>query len=47
MRAVDAEGLDLLEPRAYTRVASGTRVLLALLLVVIAALAVVLIMFIL
>ncbi|WP_112235011.1 hypothetical protein [Kocuria sp. BT304] len=47
VRAVDAEGLDLLEPRAYTRVASGTRVLLALLLVVIAALAVVLIMFIL
>lgn len=47
VRAVDAEGLELLEPRAYTRVASGTRVLLALLLVVIAALAVVLIMFIL
>ena len=47
VRAVDAEGLELLEPKAYTRGASGTRVLLGLLLVVIAALAVALIMFVL
>ncbi|RKQ36519.1 hypothetical protein [Kocuria tytonis] len=47
VRAVDAEGLELLEPAAYTRGSATTRVLLALLLVVVAALAAVLIIFIL
>ncbi|WP_270239644.1 hypothetical protein [Kocuria marina] len=38
VRAVDAEGLTLLEPGAYSRGTSATRVLLALLVVVIVAL---------
>ncbi|MBO4145606.1 hypothetical protein QWJ06_02980 [Kocuria rhizophila] len=47
VRAVDAEGLELLEPRAYTRGTAAPKVLITLLLVVLAALAVVLVMFIL
>ena len=47
MRAVDAEGLELLEPKEYTRGTATPKVLITLLLVVLAALAVVLVMFIL
>ncbi|WP_270259509.1 hypothetical protein [Kocuria marina] len=47
VRAVDAEGLTLLEPGAYSRGTSATRVLLALLVVVIVALVVALVIFVL
>ena len=47
VRAVDAEGLELLEPKEYTRGSAAPKVLITLLLVVLAALAVVLVMFIL
>ncbi|WP_348614528.1 hypothetical protein [Kocuria rhizophila] len=47
VRAVDAEGLELLEPKEYTRGTAAPKVLITLLLVVLAALAVVLVMFIL
>ena len=47
VRAVDAEGLELLEPKEYTRGTATPKVLITLLLVVLAALAVVLVMFIL
>jgi len=47
VRAVDAEGLTLLEPGAYSRGTSTTRVVLALLVAVIVALVVALVIFVL
>ncbi|MDO4918422.1 hypothetical protein [Kocuria sp.] len=47
VRAVDAEGLRLLEPKAYTRAGAPTRIVLAVLLAAVVALAVALIVFIL
>ena len=46
VRAVDAEGLQLLEPKAYTRGSTTLRVVLVLLLAVVLALAVALVIFI-